>query len=648
MSRVARALAATRRLAGWLRARAALVAVVVASLAVVGWYLVNTDRYVVEHPDVARGDGEYRPAGARGDGHMVFLLARSLVFDGDVNLDDDLRRFGDPFESQRTSTGYRRNTHAIGTALVWAPALALAQGLAAMGHLFGADVELHGYTPWHLKVTLLVTPLAAGLAVLLAFVVARRRGAGELPAAYAAVAILLGSPLVYYAALMPSYTHAVDAAAAALFLFVWQRDLGGASARRAIAVGAALGLAALVRHQNVLLGAVLLVDAGLILMRGEAPLRHRVRGLAAAGGLAALTAMLVFVPQLVANQLTFGTPLPQPVAPDYVRPGHPFIVELLFASRGGWISMTPLVGAGLLGLVAAPRGQRAFALGLALALGTQIYMNATPHDWWGGAAFGSRRMCSMTLPVVIGLAWLLAALGRAAARWVSWRVARHALALAGLGWFVIWNLAWASRYTGMRTAGTTTGDVPMARLPGFMRAIARPIVAAIGNPFALPASVPFAIAHGVPVRRFTELVGDYPLASDLPVGIGLVAMRTKWRLLEASGARYVAEGVGPPVEHAWGRGRELSVPRARLLLPLLEPIPHTLDLPFHTDAAVPLVITWEGQELVRTELPRGLSTITVTLPFARVGELQLVPGAPGVVLGQPELAIDPHPSRAPR
>ena len=48
-------------------------------------------------PKTPRGDGVYRPVLARGDGHLMYLMARSLAFDGDLDFRNDLNRFGDPF-----------------------------------------------------------------------------------------------------------------------------------------------------------------------------------------------------------------------------------------------------------------------------------------------------------------------------------------------------------------------------------------------------------------------------------------------------------------------------------------------------------------------------------------------------------------------
>src|SRR5580698_10348696 len=74
--------------------------------------------------------GAYRPQLARGDGHMHFLITRSLVFDGDLDLDNDLAQFGDPWNQPRTVTGRKNVMQQIGPSLIWAPLLAVARGIA--------------------------------------------------------------------------------------------------------------------------------------------------------------------------------------------------------------------------------------------------------------------------------------------------------------------------------------------------------------------------------------------------------------------------------------------------------------------------------------------------------------------------------------
>src|SRR5687768_4718569 len=82
-------------------------------------YFSNSD--MGGDPYSARGDGKYRPVLARGDGHMMYLMTRSFVLDHDLVFDNDLARFGDPWNQPRTVTGRKGIPHPIGPVLVWTP-----------------------------------------------------------------------------------------------------------------------------------------------------------------------------------------------------------------------------------------------------------------------------------------------------------------------------------------------------------------------------------------------------------------------------------------------------------------------------------------------------------------------------------------------
>jgi hypothetical protein len=138
-------------------------------------------------------------------------MARSLAFDGDLDFRNDLRRFGDPFGPPGGWVERPTIPHPIGPPLVWIPLLWTAQGGAVVANAFGANIQLHGYTLWHQRIAFSSSALAAMLAVGLGLVLAPAARRSALGPSYAAVAILLGTSLTYYATFMPSYSHALDA-----------------------------------------------------------------------------------------------------------------------------------------------------------------------------------------------------------------------------------------------------------------------------------------------------------------------------------------------------------------------------------------------------------------------------------------------------
>ncbi|NVB81346.1 MAG: hypothetical protein HOV81_23320 [Kofleriaceae bacterium] len=83
--------------------QAQTVVVLAACCLVAVMYLANDD--MAGEPHARRGDGIYRPVLARGDGHMLYLMARSTALDLDWQFDNDLRGFGDPWHQPTAPTG---------------------------------------------------------------------------------------------------------------------------------------------------------------------------------------------------------------------------------------------------------------------------------------------------------------------------------------------------------------------------------------------------------------------------------------------------------------------------------------------------------------------------------------------------------------
>lgn len=644
---------------GWLRrigaptGRRPRLVLLAAFAVIVGMYCTNQD--MGKQPDAPRGDGAYRPVLARGDGHMIYLMARSTALDGDWRFDNDLARFGDPWRQRTTKTGRKAIAHPIGPALVWTPLIWIAQGGAVVANGLGAGIQLHGYTLWHQRFVFLSSALFACGAVLLGARLARRLLGGAWSATYAAAAVLLGTSLTYYATYMPSYAHSMDAFACAAFLAYWASTVGRSDRRRWLVLGALLGIATLVRVQELAMGIVVALEVVVETVRRRG--RWRETGRWWLGGAAALAVTLVvFVPQLVEWHLVFGSVTELPQGAKYTRLEAPMIGELLFAPRNGWFSTTPIAYAAVIGLCVMPRRSRLVAAGLFAAVAIQVYLNSTILDWWGSAAFGQRRMCNVTLPLVVGLASLLWRCGQLARRLPV--AARHALAVAILGPFVAWNLG----RVGSLRAGVPATEallpaccdrVPAALRPGFAA-----LYRLVGDPFELPASAWFAWRHGVPIDRWDHTVGNYPLVPvlDSLLDESLWAQRGVWRI--GSG------GLEPYLVRGWSRSvkgdralRWTTAAEATVLVPNLMPYGQRLTLWLAPAGAHHAIVRWNGTIVADVELA-GWTAVAFDLPdiALHTNELTIeaapaafVPasgpapdGPVGVAVGDLELAFLPR------
>lgn len=600
-------------------------------------------------PKTPRGDGVYRPVLARGDGHLMYLMARSLAYDGDLDFRNDLNRFGDPFGPPGGWKVRPTIPHPIGPPLVWIPLMYVAQGTAVVANVFGAGIQLHGYTLWHQRIAFASSALAAMLAVGLGLVLARRLLGGRWGPAYAAVAILLGTSVTYYATFMPSYSHALDAGGAAGFLTAWALTIGRWDRRRVLLLGGLLGVAALMRTQELGLGVVVAFEAALAILgappAGADPWRWRARVALAATAMAVI-AVIVLVPQFLAWNDMYGKFTSLPQGEKYTRPRYPMVLELLFASKNGWFATHPLAYAGVLGLgVLVWRGPRWHAqarmvgLGLLLAIALQVYFNAIILDWWGSASFGQRRLCSMTMPLVIGLASWLRLGADVVRRTRRPRAIGHPLAVIGLGWFVWWNLVQVWPLHGGRPAQYAAAPACCKKVRGPLRAIAAPVYRAIGNPFALPASAWFAWKHDVPLQAWDDIVGDYPWFPGIDyTAAQLRAQPQSWRIGSPRQDEYAIHGFAPG-RPEMGGVRWTVARSATFLVPNLIPEPITLTLwlkpnlaPGATTKAV--VVRWNGKIVVDQAI--GAATMVSWPAVGDVGTNELTI----------EAAIDPPSAEA--
>jgi hypothetical protein len=585
------------------------VVVLLACLLTLGLYWTNDD--MGGDITTVRGDGKYRPVLARGDGHMMYLMARSTALDGDWVFDNDLARFGDPWNEARTATGRKGIIHPVGMALVWTPLIWTAEAGAVFVNLFGADVPLHGYTLWHQRFVFLSSVLFACGAVLLGRRVAQRAIGGTWSPAYAAVAALLGTSLLYYATYMPSYSHAADAFTCAGFLGYWALTIGRRDARRWIVLGVLLGIATLIRTQEIALGIVISVEAVAELvrcLRERQPLKTATPWLVG-GALTLGVSLVVFIPQLVEWHVVFGRVSELPQGDRYTRLDSPMVMELLFSRRNGWFATTPIAYAGVIGLFCLPRRARVLALGLLAAVAVQVYLNSTILDWWGSSSFGQRRLCNVTLPLVVGLAALMWRCGRLLARVP--RSVLHALVIVILGPCVATNYKHVRALKGGKGADSELVLDCCANVPARLRRPAHYIAEHVGNPFTFPANLIFAWRHDVPITRWDQTVGTYPLTPGIDDvrGDKLYALRGVWRLGSPNLTPFLVGGWSMP----FFSDRLFRITTARSVtafVPNLLPYRQRVYLWLAPSGAHHARVRWNGELVAEAELVGGWTRIS--------------------------------------
>ena len=379
----------------------------------------------------------------RGDSASYFAYVRSAAFDGDLDFANEWEHWGYP-EQARTATGLRQNVQSVGPAVLWAPFYLLAHAYVRLG-LAAAPYPADGYSAPYRRAAALGTLTAVALGAALLYRVIGSRFRPRL-AVLAVAAAVVGSPIAYYAFVVPTMAHGPAFAAAAVLVWACHRAERRPSARTWAAVGGAVGLAALMRWQGVvcaLLPAALFVAQ---LRRGTARAAWALAG-AAAGA-------LVFTPQLIAWRLLYGRFVTLPQGRGFLDWSSPHLLDTLLSADHGLFTWTPVLLLGLAGLLLMLRDAPVFAMGALLAFAATAWVNGAVRDWAGSDAFGARRYDVVVPLLAVGIAALVARGAPLLARHPLW--APGALLAAA----AFWNLGFIAVFR----SGAYPGAAPLERV----------------------------------------------------------------------------------------------------------------------------------------------------------------------------------------
>ena len=355
---------------------------------------------------------------------QYFAYLRSVWFDGDLSFENEYRYFYDrnigrawgfreTFLGLETETGRRPNFAPIGSALLWAPFYAIADGTVVAMRATGSSMLRDGFSYPYIAAVTYASALYGFLAVLLSAAVARRTvGTGTLPAA----AVLVGTPLIFYMYVTPGMSHACSAFVVALFIYAWLRVRPRWSASGLAVLGALAALMAMVREQDALFAIGPALDYFVTLVRGGPGGQPRDPTVLLRNGMAAVAAFaLVYLPQAVAYLHLNGRLGPSEIVSRKMQWGAPHAGEVLVSLEHGFLWWTPLAVLGLAGLVMLiagagsqpeARDTRWIGVLVLLMVAAQVYVSGSIDSWSAAGTFGQRRFVALTAALTIGLAAL--------------------------------------------------------------------------------------------------------------------------------------------------------------------------------------------------------------------------------------------------
>jgi hypothetical protein len=350
----------------------------------------------------------------RGDAVAYLMWTASLGKDFDMDLHNQAERFG-PLNTYMAQFNPRTDSYASvfawGSGFILLPSFWAARVLDQLPSMRINDewfLSLQAYPFVYGLTALLEVNLLTMATLALAYHTGRRLNLAP-GAAIASLAVVWGTPLYFYSAIQPVYSHAAATFAHTLAVFLFVRSLTTAQTNSRgwhwLLTGLAFGLATLTRWQ---LALSLAVCATVLLAR------RRWRALVWMGlGFGALAWHIPYT-----FNWMFGSPFAIPMDALSAEPGFlglpRYLIPVLFAGDRGLFVWSPVAVLGLIGLIVLARRERDLALALLAIIVAQVFVNSGVRDWYGGEGFGLRRLTEIYPALAVGTATLLSA---AAQRW---------------------------------------------------------------------------------------------------------------------------------------------------------------------------------------------------------------------------------------
>ncbi|MCD6451379.1 MAG: glycosyltransferase family 39 protein [Acidobacteria bacterium] len=518
------------------------------------------------------------------DGMYYYSYVRSMFIDHDLHFDNEYQIFGiadRPYLKWRSPTGHLRNIYAFGPAFLWIPFFLLGMGVAKFLALLGAVVPLDGFSyPYAMGVHL--GSLTYGFFGILLIYEVLKDFFEKKTAIITAFALTLGTQIFWYLVGQPHMPHACSLFAVTLFLYLWYRGRGRRSFKNWLLMGIAGGLMTMVRYQTGFFMIVPAIDSLLYyfeyLKRREFVATKKLFW----GNLIFLGGFLLGAsPQMIVWKIIYGVPyIGNPYGGSFLRWGSPRVLEVLFSSRHGLLSWTPLIYLALIGIFLFYPRDRKLTLLLAIPFLGMLWVNSAATNWWAGGSFGDRRFICSSLFFAIGLASFIEAL----IRFIRKRSTEIAFTIIVL--FMLSNILLATLFA--------TFVIPRESSVSFSFLAGRKIgllYRFIGYPFSFPLTLYFSLKTGLSPARCDLLFGNWLLQPGKRFGRARIDFGKNDRIFLGDGWSYPERWDGK-IPFRWSCGEKST-------------------LFFYLDKGEPLQMVVNAAPFVHPKMPKQMLFISV-------------------------------------
>lgn len=350
------------------------------------------------------------PVKVDGDGVGYYSYLRSIFMDGDLNFANEFEKleswkYGLPLPSERTFTGYVSNPYSIGPAILWSPFFLLAFLISHIINLFGGNVSIDGYSTLFVIFASSGTKIYGFLGIILLWKSLRLLYKEE-SSFFSTVFMMLATPLTYYLAFEPFMSHVHSFFLISLMLYLWLRNLREESFKKWFILGGINGLIALTRWQD----ATFFLLPPIFLILNSFSLRnvlHWFKKNISYFILYILTFLIVFSPQIIVFKIIYGFWFGVPQGKDFIGYVPKYLFEVLFSPKHGLFNWHPILLFAFLGLLSNTLKKNLLGGVFLTGFIFQWLFNSTLPQWWGGHAFGMRRLINCIPLLAFGLATFL-------------------------------------------------------------------------------------------------------------------------------------------------------------------------------------------------------------------------------------------------
>lgn len=344
----------------------------------------------------------------KGDGHGYYSYLRSAWFDHDFDFTNEISRYdqkyGTNISRYRTPIGKIGNPFAIGMSVLWTPFFLLGHGVQS---IFNISYDgLSGFSAPYAYALAFGTWVFIGIGIFFLF-----RGLQyffEDHAIFLSILAIFGaSPLIHYALYEPFMSHGASfGIAGVLFWYsarMWKKQT--VSICESAWLGLIIGIALLIRWEHAILALLPAVIMAQLYRRKFIFWKHL--------GVTLLVGAACFIPQIFVWKYLYGSYLLIPQGDGFILPVSTHFFHTLFSPFHGLFAWHPFLFVGLLGLILAYKKTPLWSrVGLCIFF-LVSYLHGSLSDWWGGSAFGARKMVYLLPFFAFGLAFLFSSLRRA-------------------------------------------------------------------------------------------------------------------------------------------------------------------------------------------------------------------------------------------